>query len=118
VTRKMLMPASWSNPPSRSHMPNRRTNGARAGQNKGVDQLPRRHRPPGCDHKQKLVAAPTKIQPPANGSDAVRNDTPTAPRKRAGTIAVRRNAAVVFRQHTAHAMPVIATSSREQVITC
>src|ERR1700736_2580086 len=114
VTRKMLMPASLSNPPSRSHMPNRRTTAPGPGKNKGSTSCSAVTAHQAASHKQKLVAAIDRYSFRLTTSDRGQKRHADGAEKAAGTISRRRYAAVALRQHTAHAMPVIAA---EQLAT-
>src|SRR5260370_7175937 len=57
VTRKMLMPASLSNPPSETHRPNRRTTAPGLGKNKGSTNCNAVTAHHAAIHRQKLAAA-------------------------------------------------------------
>src|SRR6202171_2246018 len=108
VTRKTLIPASLSKPPSRSHMPNRRTTAPGLGKNKGSTSCRAVTAHQAAIHKQKLVAAIDQYSLRLTTLDRGQKRHADGAEKSAGTIAVRRYAAIVFGQHTADAMPVIA----------
>src|ERR1700682_3442605 len=106
VTRKMLMPASLSNPPSRSHVSNRRTTAPGLGRNKGSTSCNAATAHQAAIHKQKLVAAIDQYSLRLTTLDRGQKRHADGAEKSARTIAIGRYAAIVFGQYTAHAMPV------------